>query len=217
MKLNNVQLDWLGHDGFLLTDLIDNRTIYIDPYELSDPTNKPKADVVLITHSHYDHLSIEDLKKISTPKTIIICPPDCLSKLQNKVDFRDTKLIAPNQSITFGNITIEAIPAYNTNKKFHPKDNDWVGYIIDINSKRIYHAGDTDSTPELLQLKKIDIALLPVSGTYVMTAEKAAKAANTFKPKLAIPMHYGSIIGVQSDAEKFKELCNIDVEILEKI
>jgi len=110
MKLNNVQLDWLGHDGFLITDLIDKRTIYIDPYELDESKNKkPNADVILITHPHYDHLSVEDLKKISTPDTIIICPPDCLSKLQNKVDFRDTRLVTPGQSITFGNITIEAI------------------------------------------------------------------------------------------------------------
>jgi L-ascorbate metabolism protein UlaG (beta-lactamase superfamily) len=122
----------------------------------------------------------------------------------------------PGKTVTMGNIGVEAVPAYNTNKRFHPKDNEWVGYVISINSKRIYHSGDTDFIPEMANLHKIDVALMAVSGTYVMTAEEAAKAVDTFKPKLAIPMHYGAIVGSASDAEEFKRLSKVPVEILKK-
>ena len=175
-----------------------------------------------MTHSHFDHCSIEDIQKISTTETVILTPADCMSKLQGKVEMRDYKIMNPNSELTMGNIEIETIPAHNTNKfrsqriPYHPKENEWVGYIININSKRIYHCGDSDHIPEMDSLKKIDIALMAISGTYVMTANEAANAVNIFKPKLSIPMHYGEIVGTITDAEKFKELCETPVEILEK-
>jgi L-ascorbate metabolism protein UlaG (beta-lactamase superfamily) len=213
MKIGNVDISWLGHDGFKIKDVLHNRVLYIDPYQISD--NEP-ADAILITHSHHDHCSIEDIKKISTPKTVILAPADCQSKFQGKMDFRDSVIMNPGKSIIMGNINVEAIPAYNTDKEFHLKENEWVGYVIDLNSKRIYHSGDSDAIPEMSKLNKIDIAFMPVSGTYVMTAEEAAKALETFEPKLAIPMHYGSIVGDKADAERFKQLSPVPVEILEK-
>jgi L-ascorbate metabolism protein UlaG (beta-lactamase superfamily) len=213
MKTGSVEIKWLGHSGFQITDLLENRVIYIDPFEINQ---SQAANIILLTHSHYDHCSINDINKISTPRTIVIAPPDCQSKLQGKVDLRDCVVLAPGKKISAGNIFIEAVPAYNTDKKFHPKSNEWIGFIVDINSKRIYHAGDTDIIPEMSSLKNIDIALLPVSGTYVMNAEEAAEAVKLFKPKLVIPMHYGSIVGEKSDAERFKALSDVPVEILEK-
>ena len=213
LRVGNVELTWLGHSGFRLTDVLENRVIYVDPFRIKEGV---KADAILITHPHYDHCSIEDLQKISTSRTVIIAPPDCQSKFQGKLDFRDCRILAPGKSIMMGNIGIEAVPAYNTDKEFHPKDNDWVGYIIDMNSKRIYHSGDTDATIELADLNKIDVAIVPVSGNYVMTAEEAAEAVNRLEPKLAIPMHFGAIVGDQTDAEKFKRLCDVPVKILER-
>ncbi len=213
MRVGNVEITWLGHSGFRIKDVIDNRVIYIDPYQLEEGE---VADAVLITHSHYDHCSVEDLKKVCRPKTVLLAPADCQSKFQGKVDFRDCVIMEAGRSIMMGNINVEAVPAYNTDKEFHTKDSGWVGYVLDMNSKRIYHSGDTDLIPEMEGLKKIDIALLPVSGTYVMTAEEAAEAVAEFEPKLAIPMHYGAIVGDKNDAERFKELSKVPVEILEK-
>jgi L-ascorbate metabolism protein UlaG (beta-lactamase superfamily) len=213
MLVGNVDIRWLGHSGFKIVDVLDKRVIYIDPFQLG---SADKADIILITHSHYDHCSIEDLKRISTPKTVILAPADCQSAVQGKVDFRDFVIMSPGKNITMGNIYVEAVPAYNIDKSFHPRSNDWVGYIVDMNSKRIYHAGDTDAIPDMAKLHKIDVALVPVSGKYVMTAEEAAKAVESFKPKLAIPMHYNSIVGSKSDAESFKKLLKLPVEILEK-
>lgn len=214
MKISNIDIKWLGHDSFKITDTLHDRVIYIDPFKIKDD-NAP-ADAILITHSHYDHCSIEDMKKICTQKTILLAPADCQSKFQGKMDFRDTIIMNPGKSIVMGNINVEAIPAYNIDKKFHLKENEWIGYVLDINSKRIYHAGDTDAIPEMKNLRNIDIALMPVSGTYVMTAEEATEAVKLFEPKLAIPMHYGEIVGEKADAERFKELSSVPVEILEK-
>ena len=215
MHLSNVDIQWIGHAGFRLTDMIYNRVIYIDPFKISGGVS---ADVILITHEHFDHCSIEDLKKVSTPKTVIIAPADCMSKFQGKIDCKTVKILKPGQDLTLGNINIEAVPAYNKDKEFHPKSNEWVGYIVDMNSKRIYHTGDSDNIPEMTKLRHIDLALMPVSGTYVMTAEEAANAVNEFLPKHAIPMHYGTIVGEPADAERFSKLCSeeVKVEVLTK-
>ncbi|MFH1064808.1 MAG: MBL fold metallo-hydrolase [Candidatus Woesearchaeota archaeon] len=213
MYISNVEINWLGHAGFRITDTLENRKIYIDPYQIDD---EGPADILLITHSHYDHCSIADIKKIATPKTVILAPPDCQSKLQGKVEFRDLVLMNPGKNVVMGNINVEAVHAYNIDKEFHPKENEWVGYIVDVNSKRIYHSGDTDAIPEMLDIHKPDVALMAVSGTYVMTPEEAAKAVESCKARMAIPMHYGAIIGDKTDAEKFKRLAKVPVEILEK-
>ncbi len=197
------KIKWLGHAGFKIKS---GKTVYIDPFKISEAE---PADIIIITHEHFDHLSPEDIKKIQTKSTIIVTPPDCKSKISGNI-----KAISPGQSVLVDGIKIEAVPAYNTNKDFHPKGNGWVGVIINMDGKRIYHAGDTDDIPEMSNLKNIDIALLPVSGTYVMTAQEAANAANRFMPKVAVPMHYGSIVGSRQDAEMFKSLCKCSVRIL---
>ena len=196
-------ITWLGHAGFKIKG---EKIVYIDPFKINDAE---PADIIIITHEHFDHLSPDDIKKIQTGKTIIVTTPDCYSKVSGNV-----KTISPGKTLDIGGIKIEAVPAYNINKQFHPKANSWIGVIVTINGKRIYHAGDTDNIPEMATLRNIDIALLPVSGTYVMTAEEAADAASKIMPKVAVPMHYGAIVGTKADAERFKKLCKCRVEIL---
>ena len=197
------KIHWLGHDSFRLEGEV---TVYIDPWKL--PPNSPKADIILITHDHYDHCSPEDVAKIQKADTVIVTIPAAARKLKGEV-----KTVKPGDKITVKGIEIEAVPAYNTNKPFHPKEAGHVGFIVTLGGKRIYHAGDTDFIPEMKGLK-VDIALLPVSGTYVMTAEEAAKAADAIKPEVAIPMHYGEIVGSERDAERSKELTSVQVTIL---
>lgn len=191
--LNN--LDWLGHDCFRLRAA--GQVLYFDPFQLSGKL--PQADIILVSHDHFDHCSPEDIKKISSESTVIITEPQSATKLSGNI-----KTLAPGEQITSGPFIIEAVPAYNTNKKFHPKANKWLGFIVTVDGVRIYHAGDTDYIPEMKQIKT-DIALLPVSGTYVMTAEEAVEAALTIHPAIAVPMHFGAIVGEQSDADLFAE------------
>lgn len=202
-KIKNMlnKMEWLGHDTFRFKDDV---VIYIDPYELGD--SPEKADLILITHDHYDHLSEEDIKKVSKDDTEIVGPPDCREKCRNLTE------IEIGQKKNVKGIKIEAVPAYNIDKNFHPQENRWVGYIISIDDVRIYHAGDTDLIDEMESVD-CDIALLPVSGTYVMDADEAVKAAKTIDPEIAVPMHYGAIVGDKNDAEKFKEALKGQVEV----
>jgi L-ascorbate metabolism protein UlaG (beta-lactamase superfamily) len=189
-------LSWLGHDAFRL--VVDNTTLYFDPFQLKGAP--PLADIILVSHEHRDHCSPEDVAKIQQPDTLIITERKAATKLSGHVI-----CLAPGEHHTAGSIKIEAVPSYNTNKLFHPAANGWLGFIVTVNGITIYHAGDTDRIPEMKTFKA-DIALLPVSGTYVMTADEAAQAALDLNPALAIPMHYGSIVGDQSDAERFAGL-----------
>ncbi|MDY7040423.1 MAG: MBL fold metallo-hydrolase [Chloroflexota bacterium] len=196
-------IHWLGHDSFRIEGPV---TIYVDPWQL--PAGVPRADVILVTHDHYDHCSPEDVSKISKPDAVVVTIAAAAKKLKG-----DVRVVEPGDSLTVKGIPIEAVPAYNVNKHFHPKEAGHVGFIVTVEGQRIYHAGDTDFVPEMKDLE-VDIALLPVSGTYVMTADEAVNAAKAISPRVAIPMHYGEIVGDQADAQHFRELYGGEVVIL---
>lgn len=220
MKIGEIELKWLGHAGFLIKN---HKIIYIDPYNIKE--NSEKADIILITHSHYDHCSIADIKNIIKEGTKIVLPADCQSKVTRFQTPVDIHVIGPNQEISLGELKISTLPAYNIDKTFHPKGEEWVGYLVKMNDVLIYHAGDTDFIPEMQKLTgykqpgKEFIALLPIGGKFTMDAEEAAEAAKLIKPNIAVPMHYGTIGGSKEDAEDFVNLCKkegINAMILEK-
>ncbi len=200
------KMTWLGHDGFRIDA---GKTIYFDPYQI---TGGPVADLILISHEHFDHCSPEDVQKIQGPGTIIVTEKDSAKKLTG-----DVRVMKPGDVLDLGDVKIEAVSSYNTDKDFHPKKKGWLGFVVETEGVRVYHAGDADFIPEMEGLK-VDIAFLPVSGTYVMTADQAVKAALAIRPKLAIPMHYGAIVGDARDAAGFKKALEgkVDVRILEK-
>jgi L-ascorbate metabolism protein UlaG (beta-lactamase superfamily) len=187
-------IHWLGHASFRLDD--GGAQIYIDPWKL--PAGLPKADVILITHAHFDHHSPEDIAKIEKPTTVFVAPADVASKRAGK----HVVTAAPGGSYQAGPVQVTAVAAYNTNKDFHPKAKGWVGYVVTLsNGQRIYHCGDSDVTPEMKQVQT-DVALMPCGGTYTMTADEVAAAANEFKPVTVIPMHWGDIVGSCADADR---------------
>lgn len=202
-------IHWLGHDTFRIEN---DKTIYTDPYELKGEL--PKADLILITHDHFDHLSPKDVAKVAKEDTVIVTIAAAAQKLKG-----DVRVVKPGESLVVQGIPIETVPAYNVNKfrspgvPFHPKEAGHVGFIFTVGGQRIYHAGDTDVIPEMDDIQA-DIALLPVGGTYTMTADEAAQAANTIQPKLAIPMHHSAIVGSVKDAQRFRDLCSMEVIIL---
>ena len=220
MRIKNIELRWLGHAGFLIKN---NKTIYIDPYNVKGELGP--ADIILITHSHYDHCSFPDMSKIVKEGTRIFASADSQSKITKFSVPIKIELVEPGQELDLGDIKIYTFPSYNIDKHFHPKDESWIGYVIKINDVIIYHAGDTDLIPEMQKLTgykqpgKKFVALLPVGGRFTMNAEEAAEAARLIKPSLAIPMHWGEIIGGEDDAKEFAELCKeegVEAKILEK-
>ena len=237
MKIDEVEIKWLGHSGFLISNSIPSayldkssakiftggKIIYIDPYNIKEGTEK--ADLILITHSHYDHCSVADMNKIIKEGTKIIIPADSQSKITRFDLPINMEIVEPGDELNFANMKISALPAYNIDKLFHPKAEGWMGYLIKIDDVLIYHAGDTDVIPEMQKLtgyhqadKKI-VALLPVGGRFTMSAEEAAEAAELIKPFLAIPMHYGGVVGAIDNAEDFIRFCEekgINAKILEK-
>jgi len=182
---------------------------YIDPYKL--PDNSEKADLILISHDHYDHLSLEDIRKIVKKETKIILPKSCIEKVMDLAEEKNIIGVIPDQTYDVNKIKIETIAAYNTDKQFHKETTDWVGYVISIDGKRIYYAGDTDLIPEMNLLHNIDLSILPVSGVYVMDPEEAANATMIISPNVAMPCHYGDIIGTEEDAKLFKRKTSCDV------
>ena len=195
-------LHWLGHDCFRLDSSIG--PIYWDPYEIS---GGPTAALILVSHDHFDHCSPADISKIQGPETVIVTEKDSAKKLSGNV-----VVLSPGQSTEVKGVKVQAVPAYNTSKDFHPKANGWLGFIVTVDGVSIYHAGDTDYIPEMDALK-VDIALLPVSGTYVMDAEEAITAAQRIGPKVAVPMHYGAIVGSEADAKRFAEALKGQMEV----
>ena len=213
-EYNKIGITWTGHAGFKI--LHGNKKMYIDPYKLSNKyENIVDADIVLITHNHFDHLSIEDLKNIINERTVIVSAQECLSQLKS-LKVKDLIGIDPRNNEKLDDLVVEAVPAYNVNKDFHPKDDKKIGFILKFGNDRIYHTGDSDIIPEMKDTNPT-IVLIPVSGTYVMTAEEASKAVNELiNPKIAIPMHYGTIVGNKEDAIRFSELVTVcETKILE--
>lgn len=218
MEIGEVNISWLGHSGFLIKN---SKVIYIDPFRIRD--DLPKADVVLLTHGHYDHCSFEDLEKIVKEGTIVFCTPDSQSKI-TKFNFPvRMKLVSPGEEYDLGTVKISTIRAYNIDKSFHSIEENLVGYLVKMNNLIIYHSGDTDKIPEMEKLTGFNgrdfVALLPVGGRFTMDSHEAYEAVKLIKPTIAIPMHWGSIVGTREDAMEFKELCEADgfgVEILEK-
>lgn len=188
-------LSWLGHASFRITAK-NGKVIYTDPWEVRSTT---KADLILITHEHFDHCSPDDVRKLSKPGTVIVAPPDCGAKLG--LPFQAVK---PGQSGTYAGFAVETTPAYNVGKDFHQQGKNWVGYIVTIDGIRLYQAGDTDIIPAM-QTIRCDVALLPVGGTYTMTAAEAAKATTMIQAKEWVPMHWGKIVGSKADAEAFQK------------
>lgn len=219
MRFGNIELKWLGHSSFLIKT--ESKTIYIDPYNI---IGREKADIILITHPHYDHCSVADINRVAKDGTVIVVPAACQSKI-TKLDKKvEMQIIEPGQTIDLG-FKVGAVPAYNLSKPQHPKSEGWLGYVIKIKNLIIYHAGDTDLIPEMKKLTGYGkagnefIALLPVGGTFTMDAEQASEAAASIQPSLAIPMHFASIIGTEEDAIRFVKLCKekgIKAEVLNK-
>ncbi|MCF7835083.1 MBL fold metallo-hydrolase [Candidatus Gracilibacteria bacterium] len=208
----NISIQRLGHDGFLV--LYKGKNICIDPFEIKENF---EADYLFLTHNHKDHTSLNDINKIIKSDTIVICPPICEENIK---DIPNKKIfINPNENLTLDDFSLKTLPAYNTNKfrspgiQYHPKESGFLGYILDFDGTKIYHAGDTDIIPEMENIYP-DIALLPVSGVYAMTAQEAVQAIELIKPKIAIPMHYDSIVGTIEDAKYFEKHTQCEVVIL---
>ena len=187
-----------------------NKVIYIDPFKIDKDYND--ADIVFITHDHFDHYSEEDIDKVINENTTIIIPEELLTKLLRKgINKNAIITVEPNKNYMVQGIKFETIPAYNTNKTFHPKENDWVGYIITLDGIRYYIAGDTDITEENRKVK-CDVAFVPVGGTYTMDFKEAAQLINEIQPKIAVPIHYGSVVGTKQDATDFIKLLHPSIK-----
>lgn len=223
LEVEGVKINYLGHSGFLIENGNGKRLV-IDPYNVSESVGK--VDYILITHSHYDHCSIKDIEKLSKQGTIIVVPADAQSKI-TRIEGVQMEVVEVGDSVELGKVKVDILAAYNINKDYHSKSEGWLGYLIKYGHVIIYHAGDTDKIPEMNALSGYGkhgnnfVALLPVSGTYTMTAEEAAEAAGLINPDIAIPMHYGAgVVGSIDDAQRFVKLCEeqgIESKVLEKI
>ena len=203
--LENVEV--LYHSSIKIKD---NKIIYIDPFKIDKDYND--ADIVFITHDHFDHYSEEDIDKVINENTTIIIPEELLTKILRKgINKNAVITVESNKEYIVQGIKFETIPAYNTNKTFHPKENDWVGYIITLDGIRYYIAGDTDITEENRKVK-CDVAFVPVGGTYTMDFKEAAQLINEIQPKIAVPIHYGSVVGTKQDATDFIKLLHSSIK-----
>ena len=207
-------VEWLGHSGFRVT--VGRQRVYIDPYRVSP--DAPKADLILLTHGHYDLFSPQDVERLSTAETEVIAPAPVAERLGGRVHS-----IAPGEEIEpelVRWVAVRALHAYNTSKRgsggevFHPRAAGGVGYDLNVRGERLYHAGDTDVIPEMDSVHGVDVALLPVSGTYVMTASEAAEAARRIQPRMAVPMHWGENLGTREDALAFSREAPAEVEVV---
>lgn len=199
-----VTIQWLGHASFRISG--EDVVVYIDPWKLSKAGHD--ATVVLVSHSHYDHYSADDVAKVAGTETKILGPGDVVGRQGRG------QVIKPGQSVDLGGVRISGVASYNPNKQFHPKANNWLGFVVEIGSVRIHYAGDTDLTDEMKALSDIDVALLPVGGTYTMGPAEAATAVEHVRPRRAIPYHWGDIVGKRGDAEQFAASAKCEVTVL---
>jgi len=190
-----VEIRWINHASFRLAT--DDCVVYIDPWKLASP--RPDADIVFLSHNHFDHLSTDDVAAISKTGTVVVGPADAVQQLASG------HKLEPGQRLELPGAVIEGVPAYNIDKDFHPKANSWLGAVITLGDTRVYYAGDTDRIPEMDELSEIDVALLPVGGTYTMSAAQAAEACRAIGPRVAVPYHWGDIVGDESDARAFAD------------
>lgn len=203
--LKNVKV--LYHSSIVLYD-----NIYIDPYKIENETHNAKY--LFITHSHYDHFSIEDIEKVRNEDTIFFVTPDCKEKLlEIGVDEKRIVTVAPDEMYRFNKIEVQVIPAYNVNKEYHKKEYGWVGYLIKINGVTYYITGDTDVNEDIQNIK-CDVLFVPIGGTYTMDYKEAADYTNSIKPKYVIPIHYGTIVGKKEDGIEFAKLLDTKIECL---
>lgn len=209
-------IDWLGHSGFRVNS--GGATIYIDPYRVGDG---PKADLILITHGHYDHFAPLTIEHLSHDRTWLVGPPAVAERVDGHV-----VSLSPGEAIEeelVRGVEVTAVAAYNTSKRdgagnvFHPRAAGGLGYDVNVRGERLYHSGDTDVVPEMDSVVGVDVALLPVSGVYVMTASEAAEAARRIQPRVAVPMHWGEHLGTYEDARAFAARAPVEVTIMDRV
>lgn len=188
----------------------DGATVYIDPWGV--PEGAPEADAIFLTHAHDDHFRPEEIQRLQKSETQIVAPRDIAAELSGNVE-----AVAPGDTVEAAGVKAQAVPAYNIVEErldMHPKSNGWVGYVLQLGDASYYHAGDTDHLPELESLDT-QVAFVPVGGTYTMDASEAAGLVRAMSPQLAIPMHYGYVVGTPADAERFRaEADPVPVQIL---
>ena len=176
-------------------------TVWFDPFRVADAPCD--ADVVFVTHDHYDHFSPEDIRRVMKPGAVLVLPETCVAAAL-RAGFASAQLlpVRPGEAYTVKDLPFTAVPAYNLSKPFHPRGNRWVGYVVTLEGRRVYVAGDTDDTPDARSVS-CDVAFLPVGGTYTMTAAQAAGLAAALRPQIAVPTHYGCIVGERTDGAAF--------------
>ncbi len=211
LTIDGVEIERLVHSAFRVRG--NGVTVYIDPFQI--PGSPRDGDVVICTHDHFDHCSPQDVVKVASPDAVIVASENCRDKV-SPLGFK-AYFLSPGEKVSVKGVEVEAVPAYNVGKRFHPRGYGGIGVLLRIGGVTIYHAGDTDYIPEMEQLRgRVDVALLPVSGVYVMSPEEAARAAEVIQPRVAVPMHYGAIVGDRGHAERFAKLLEgkVRVEII---
>ncbi|MBQ8513348.1 MAG: MBL fold metallo-hydrolase [Clostridia bacterium] len=195
--------------------IASEKIIYIDPFKLEGAPHD--ADIIFVTHAHFDHFSPEDIEKIAKPETVYVMP-ESMQKDAAKAGIADGNLVmlTPEQKTEICGIPVETVPSYNIGKPMHPKKNGWLGYILTVGTQRIYIGGDMDATPEAAAVQ-CDIAMLPIGGTYTMNAKEAAALVNEMRPKTVIPTHYGSIVGLKKDEKTFLKLVDDGIDVVIKL
>ncbi len=200
-----IEIRWIGHASFRLSD--GDTVVYIDPWKVANAPHD--ADVIFVSHEHYDHCSPEDIVRVSQTDTVLIAPAGAIEKLHA------SNAVSPGDRVTIRTVTFDAVAAYNIGKAFHPRGHHWCGAVITIAGTRIYYAGDTDLIPEMSDLRDVDLALLPVGGTYTLDAAEAARACAAVGCRLAIPYHWGDVVGTRQDADRFAAAAPCEVRVLE--